>query len=133
NGNHKIAIELLQQILDQPGNDLVNVAPGRSELIRDIVNRTLKSLPEDAQELYRIQYAGVAEQIWKEARAAGDPVRIADLATRYLLTPAGAEAAEYLVSLHVERGEWASASIWFGRLREFYPNAVRTPAWYLKA
>src|SRR5690606_22172390 len=79
------------------------------------------------------QYAGVADQSWKEARAAGDPVRIADLATRYLLTPAGAEAAEYLVSLHVERGEWASASIWFGRLREFYPNAVRTPAWYLKA
>ncbi len=132
-GNHKIAIELLQQVLDQPGNDLIGLGPGRSELVRDVVARLLRTFPEEAQESYRLQYGTLAAQHWEQARATGDPVVIADVATRYLLTPAGAEAAEYLAALHVERGEWASARVWFARLREFYPNTNRTPAWYLKS
>lgn len=132
-GNSKVTIELLQQILDQPNNDLVGTGPGKSELVRDYVNRQLAGLPAAARESYAIEYGGVARQLWDESRTAGDPVGIAEVATRYLLTPAGKEAANYLAALHADRGEWVSASQWFERLSEFYPNEDRSPAWYLKA
>lgn len=132
NKSYEVALDMFQQILELP-NDRVSTGPGESRLIRDQINEMISALPANVISGYQRQYDGLARQIWEAARDTGDSQRIAEVASRYFHTQAGLEAAGYLVSKHIERGEWALAAVWLKRLNSHPSAGDFPPAWYLKA
>src|SRR5690606_22417041 len=98
-------------------------------------NRLLGRFPADfLQNQYRQQFGGLAKQQFDEARRTGDLDGIADVATRYFHTEAGYEAANYLGTLHLDRGEFSMAALWFQRLLEArVDQVVGLPQWRFKA
>jgi len=127
----KIAVEQLQQILDQP-NQRISTQPGESQLSRDAIHRIISEFPKEARESYELQFGAVARQLFREATEGGRLTEIADVATRYLNTEAGQEAAELMGRSHLDRGEWVSAAIWYQRILSVDSQPARPPVWYLQ-
>lgn len=128
----KIALEQLQQVLDQP-NHRISLGPGRSRLSRDEIHRIISTLPKDARQSYELQFGVVAEQAFKAAKQQGQLTGIADVASRYLNTKAGMEAADYLAGAHLDRGEWIASALWYQRVLSIDPKPDRPAFWFLKA
>ena len=128
----KIAVEQLQQILDQP-NQRISIKPGESRLSRDEIQRIISEFPAEARESYELQFGANARQSFREATQSGRLSEIADVASRYLNTEAGREAADVMGDTHLDRGEWSAAAIWYQRILSVDPRPTRPPVWFLKA
>jgi outer membrane protein assembly factor BamB len=118
------AVELLQGLLDVPEDVFVPVkraGPGgqpsiRPASIRAEASRLLKVLPRPGLTVYEFTYGPRARDLL--AAAKDDPVRLAEIARRFLHTQAGAEAAARLGTLHLDRGRCALAAGCFERALE---------------
>ncbi|MBD3674053.1 MAG: PQQ-binding-like beta-propeller repeat protein [Planctomycetaceae bacterium] len=128
----KIAVEQLQQILDQP-NRRISLGPGVSRLARDEIHRIISQLPQSARESYELQFGVVAREAIRETKEQGSLREVSEVVSRYLNTRAGLEAADYLATSHLDRGEWIAAALWYQRVLTLDPETDRDPLWYLKA
>jgi len=127
------ALEILEFLLDRSENSTIRLNTGRRVPLAEEANRLLSRLPEEFRERYRVQHGPAAQQLLAEATAAGDPRRLAVVATRYFHTQAGYEAANRLGSLHFDRGEFGLAARWFNLLMESEAPLTRDASWRLKA
>ncbi len=129
----KIAQELLQRLLDLPEDSLYRQRDGRWQSVRRSANQLLGSAPKQFLEDYRTQYSGLAQQLLAEARRSGRTADYVAVATRFLHTPAGYEAANYLGSLHFDRGEFGLAAAWFDEISRSSASLSTDGAWRIKA
>lgn len=129
----KTTLETLQRLLDLPEDSLHRLPDGRWQSVRRSANQMLGRAPREVLQDYQTQYAGIAQQLLKEARQSGRTADYVIVATRYLHTPAGAAAANYLGSLHLDRGEFGLAANWFADILS--SSALTSPenAWRVKA
>jgi outer membrane protein assembly factor BamB len=84
--------------------------------LRAEANRLLGTLPAEALVDYEFTWGQHARGLLAEARAQRDPESLSTVATRYLHTRAGAEAAAQLAALHLDRGRFQLAAVWLERL-----------------
>ncbi len=96
------------------------------------VNRILGQFPAEPLEFHRRRYSGQASQILEYARETGELAKYVEVADYYLQTDAGAEAANYLGSLHFDRGEFGLAAQWFERLLDTNARLIGDRRWRLK-
>ncbi len=75
----------------------------------------VRSLPPAGRELYARVYNQTAADLLAQAWSAGDLGRVAEVARRFLNTPAGQEAALDLALVHFDREEYQAAVRWFDR------------------
>ena len=114
-----VAVQQLQGVLDQPTDAIVRVGPGQFRSMRAEASAMLLSLPDDWKRRYRTQFGNLATRALDEALQKSDYAAVADVATRYLLTNGGMQAAQVLAARHMDRGEYALAKHWFDRMQEF--------------
>eukprot|EP00456_Euglypha_rotunda_P080911 TRINITY_DN786_c0_g1_i1.p1 TRINITY_DN786_c0_g1~~TRINITY_DN786_c0_g1_i1.p1 ORF type:complete len:1610 (-),score=376.83 TRINITY_DN786_c0_g1_i1:1606-6435(-) len=129
----KAAQELLQRLLDLPEDSLHRLPDGRWQSVRRSANQLLGSAPKQFLDDYRTQYSGLAQQLLNEARRSGNTADYVMVASRFLQTPAGAEAANYLGSLHFDRGEFGLAATWFDDIARSSSSLALDNAWRVKA
>ena len=109
-GDAPRAVEFLQQILDQRGDHFVWLE--REQRLASARHRALSLLSTaDAKTraLYNWAYAHEAQRLLEAAKAAGDPLLIADVARRFFHTASGFEATDWLATHWLDRGEYALA------------------------
>ena len=129
----KGAQELLQRLLDLPEDSLHRLADGRWQSVRRSANKLLGSAPAELLDDYRTQYSGLAQQMLAAAKRSGRSADFVNVAARFFHTPAGYEAANYLGSLHFDRGEFGLAAAWFADLADSPAAFATEGAWRLKA
>ena len=129
----KGAQELLQRLLDLPEDSLHRLADGRWQSVRRTANKLLGSAPAELLDDYRTQYSGLAQQMLAAAKRSGRSADYVNVAARFFHTPAGYEAANYLGSLHFDRGEFGLAAAWFADLANSPAAFATGGAWRLKA
>ncbi len=111
------AFTLLQELLTQHRGEVL-LPP---EIVQDVdeiarqgaavwAREKLASLPAEARELYATRYGEESRAALDIARRARDPRALLEVARRYPLTPAAADAWWALGDLEFELGEHASAS-----------------------
>jgi TolA-binding protein len=126
---------LLQKLLDVAQDSFVEGvgkdAKGKEVVawvsVRSEAERLLGSLPPKGMAVYDEQFGPIAAAMLKEAKEKKDADLLAQVAQRYLYTAVGPEAAQRLGSHHLEAGNFAVASITFGRLVERQPLNKWTP------
>ena len=128
-----VAMERLQQVLDFPDDSLVRTQAGRAISTRLIANRMLAKLGQDLLDRYELQHGATATQLLAKAQETGDVRVLVDVASRFLNTEAGREAADQLGTMHLDRGEFGMASRWFSILWEFNADQTIDPRWKIKA
>ena len=129
----KGAQELLQRLLDLPEDSLHRLPDGRWQSVRRSANKLLGSAPAELLDDYRTQYSGLAQQMLAAAKRSGRSADYVNVAARFFHTPAGYEAANYLGSLHFDRGEFGLAAAWFADLHDSPAAFATEGAWRLKA
>ena len=129
----KGAQELLQRLLDLPEDSLHRLADGRWQSVRRTANKLLGSAPAELLDDYRTQYSGLAQQMLAAAKRSGRAADYVNVAARFFHTPAGYEAANYLGTLHFDRGEFGLAAAWFNDLADSPAAFATEGAWRLKA
>lgn len=129
----KTAQELIQRLLDLPEDSLYRLPDGRWQSVRRSANQMLGSAPKQFLEDYQTQNAGLAQQLLNDAKRSGRTSDYVSVANRFLHTPAGYEAANYLGSLHFDRGEFGLAAAWFDEISRSSAALSSDGAWRVKA
>ena len=109
-GDAPRAVEFLQQILDQRGDHFVWIE--REQRLASARHRALSLLSTaDAKtrSLYNWAYAHEAQRLLDAAKAASDPLLVAEVARRFFHTASGFEATDWLATHWLDRGEYALA------------------------
>jgi outer membrane protein assembly factor BamB len=129
--NWEAAASALQALLDQREDgfaqvpEVVNDKPStRTVSIRTEANRLLGALPAEGKKAYLKLHGENAEQRLKQARQLEDPDLLADVASRYLHTPAGPEALLLLGNRALSRDDPLLATLYFER-RLRLPEAAK--------
>lgn len=113
------AVKILQSLLDATEDNFLQETEGdkgRRVSVRAEANRMLSSLPPEGKRFYEQQFGSNARLAFKQAKAKADPQAMADIALKYVHTEAGAEAASWLGSYHLDHGRYIVAALCFERL-----------------
>lgn len=129
----KMAVELLQQLLDLPEDSLHRLPNGRWQSLRRTASRLLGQTPAEVLNDYQQQNNGLARQLLSRALEDGDLAGVTRVATRYFHTEAGYQAADYLASHHQDRAEFSLASVWVKELESSRAEFVRSTPWRTNA
>jgi outer membrane protein assembly factor BamB len=132
-GDWKRGVEWLQKLLDMPGDALIRTGPDRWESLRVVAQGRLNAAPREVRADYERQYGGLAQQMLNEARRSGATERLVEVATRFLHTRPGAEAANILAAWHLDRQEFTLALRWLRDLEAAGADLTGDPRWRLKA
>jgi outer membrane protein assembly factor BamB len=132
-GDWKRGIEALQKLLDFPEDALVPTDRERWQSLRAAAQSRLHLAPAAVRADYERQYGGLAQQLLSEARRSGSRQLMVEVATRFLHTRAGADAANQLATQHLDRREFTLAWRWFRELEASHATFVSDPRWRLKA
>ncbi len=112
-GDWATAVQQLQSILNQPTDGLVRLGRGKFVSMRSAANALLAKMPRQWKQRYTQQFGAAAQKNLDQALAAGDYRAVGDVATRYLQTSAGSDAARAIAIRHFDRGEYGMALRWF--------------------
>lgn len=96
-------------------------------------DRLLGSLPPDGMDAYELRYGGRAKALLEEAKKNGDRKLLAEVALKYHYTNAGAEAANLLGTLYLDRGDYVTADRSFDSLMQHRNAEKLSPVTLLKA
>lgn len=129
------ARESLQLMLENSLNLPIHVTGDRSLITdRELIYQLLELLPEEQQQQFNRQYDALAQKLLNEARLNNAPPEsYAEIATRFSGTQAGKEAMNYLMSYHMERGEFGLAEQYLQRLLKSQAAMTQTAQWKTKA
>lgn len=132
-GDWKRGLEGLQKILDLPRDVMAPDGRGGWQSLRSLAQRRLNQASPAVRADYENQYGGLAQRLWGEALRTSSISLITEVATRFLHTRAGAQAANWLATRHLDRREWALAWRWFRDLDAAQAPFAKEPRWRLKA
>lgn len=129
------AREKLQLMLENSINLPVHVAGSRSLITdRELIYQLLELLPAEQREIFNRQYNALAEKLFTDAQLNQSPPEIyAEIATRFATTSSGFKAMNYLVSYHMDRGEFGLAEQYIQRLLKNRAPITESSQWRTKA
>lgn len=129
------ARDKLQLMLENSINLPVHVSGDRSLITdRELIYQLLELLPAEQRERFNRQYEALAEKLLNDARLNHSPPEsYAEIATRFSGTQAGKQAMNFLMSYHMERGEFGLAEQYLQRLLKSDSSITETSHWKTKA
>ncbi|MDB5312711.1 MAG: outer rane biosis protein BamB, partial [Gemmataceae bacterium] len=110
------AVDDLQRILDEAGDDLVSVDGRHHRPARWVAHQILAKLPPDMLQTYRDRVDEPARKLLDAARRDRDPRPLWQLLDRYFVSRPGEEGLLLLGDLLFERGEFRTAELLWRRL-----------------
>jgi outer membrane protein assembly factor BamB len=126
--NWSIAIEQLQSILANAGNDLVSESASRSVSAGLLCRMQLAKLPAEALRLYRQRYENRAQKKFQTALAERDDAALRRLVEDSFCTRAAEKAIDLLGDRAFERGRFDEAEQWWRMLAPLpLPLSASTP------
>jgi len=135
-GDWADAATLLDQIVSEGDDAFVAEGDhgGTRRSIRGEASGLIMQLPAAGRAAYELLFGGRAERSLADAIDRGDGAGVAEVARRWMATPAGHTAAIILVVQSLEAGEWRVADAWLDRLLDG-AGAGRDDAmlWLMKA
>ncbi|MCA9015864.1 MAG: hypothetical protein KDA77_11075, partial [Planctomycetaceae bacterium] len=129
------ARQKLQLMLENSLNLPVHVSGERSLITdRELIYQLLELLPVEQRERFNRQYEALAEKLLNDARQNhSPPENYAEIATRFSGTQSGMQAMNYLMSYHMERGEFGLAEQYLQRLLKSHTPVTESSHWKTKA
>ncbi|QDT98931.1 outer membrane protein assembly factor BamB family protein [Gimesia aquarii] len=129
------AREKLQLMLENSLNLPVHVKGDRSLITdRELIYQLLELLPAEQREKFNRQYNALAEKLFTDAQLnQASPEIYAEIATRFATTASGFKAMNYLVSYHIDRGEFGLAEQYIQRLFKYRAPITESSQWRTKA
>jgi outer membrane protein assembly factor BamB len=129
------AARILQSLLDAeqdsfvpvPGKDAQGKPAQTMVSVKTEANRLLGTFPPPGLEHYRLSYGATARDLLNQAKNNGDTQLLAQVAQRYLSTDAGVEATSLLGAYNLDRGQFATAALYFERLLDREGNFAKLP------
>ena len=110
-------LTLWQRILDRGDDGFVRLRSDGPWLeVRHEVQRGLSELPPSGQAIYERQFGTAARQLLEQSVETGRPVFASETLRRYFHTAAGFDAAKWLASRWLDKGESRMAARLFERL-----------------
>jgi outer membrane protein assembly factor BamB len=103
------AVDELQRIADDSGDDLVTADGKQFTSARQYIHRFLAKLPDAALTRYRDRVEEPAARLLANGRERRDPERLQQLLDRYAVSRPAEDAILMLAELAFERGEFGSA------------------------
>lgn len=128
------AIDELQRILDEAGDDLISVDGKQYRAARWFANQILTQLPADALKNYQDQIDVPARKLLEHGKKTRNPASLRQLLDRYFVSRPAEEALLLLGDLLFERGEFRAAELQWRRLLPdggadvIYPRSKLNPA-----
>jgi outer membrane protein assembly factor BamB len=128
------AIDALQRVLDDAGDDLVTADGKQYQPARRFVHQILARLPADALKGYQDRLEGPARKLLDAAKQARDPAPLWQLLDRYFVSRPAEDGLLLLGDLLFEDGEFLAAEHAWRRLLPdagadlVYPNPRTDPA-----
>lgn len=119
-GDQVTAVSHLQFILDLPEDGFfrpADEAPGRFVSLKQQAETLLSKAAPETLRVYEQQHGAAARNAFNAARTRRDPKIAQEVMRKYLYTAAGADAAYWLGSYHLDRADYASALQCLMRLR----------------
>lgn len=126
-GDNFTAVKLLQKILDLPEDGFyrpTDEVAGRFISVKQQAETLLSKASPTAQQLYEQQFGPESRKLFAEAGTRRDSKAVQEVMRKFLHTVAGADAAYWLGSYHLDRADYASALQCLSRLRRL-PAASR--------
>ncbi len=120
NGDQLVAVRLLQFILDLPQDGFYRPADevaGRFVSLKQQAEALLSKAAPETRQTYEQQYGPEARDLLAQAVAKRDAKLAREVMRRFMHTSAGADAAYWLGSYHLDRADYASALQCLTRLR----------------
>lgn len=117
--------------VNRPGQD-GTVATGYVSVKKEAA-RLIASMPKPGRDMYETSFGEKASGMVKRARLNGDRTEMAQAMGLYLYTDAGAEAANWLATWHLDRAEFQAAANFFQQLINRGSIADLKPRTLLKA
>ncbi|QDU36585.1 outer membrane biogenesis protein BamB [Maioricimonas rarisocia] len=128
NGKWSDACELYQSLLDYPGDALTQAEGGEWTSLKEEAERTIAQLPPAGRQAYETLYGASARLAIQEALEKGNLGDLGQQIDRYFHTAAGRDAAERLADSLLDRGDFATAAVWYERLGVVDQPADHPPA-----
>ncbi|MFO0843947.1 MAG: PQQ-binding-like beta-propeller repeat protein [Gemmataceae bacterium] len=97
--------------------------------------RLISTMPKPGRDMYEAKFGEKATTVVKRARTNNDRVEMAQAMSLYLYTEAGADAANWLATFHLDRAEFQAASRYYqqlinrGGIRELKPRTLLKAAY----
>ena len=110
------AVDDLQRILDESGDDLVTVDGKHYRPARWIAHQILGKLPPDAMKVYQARIDTAARKLLEASKRDRDPLPLRQLLERYYISLPAAEGLLLLGDLAFERGNFRAAELQWRRL-----------------
>lgn len=110
------AIEAIQHILEEAGDDLAAIDPQQPRHLlqaRRLCHRYLASLPAEGLRLYRNHVDKEAGKLLQQGLTGRDPEVLKKLVAEYFCSRPGDRALDALGDLAFERGDFADAARWW--------------------
>src|SRR5579872_1238128 len=114
--------------LRRDGKEHVIVVSAQQE-----AERLLMALPPEGRQIYEQTFGPRAAQALKEARDKKDIAALQRVVDRYLYTSAGVEALQDLATLHLDRGHYDLAALYYEQLLRHRGLARWTPSQLIQA
>ena len=133
-GNHADAVDELQRVLDESGDELITVDGKQYRAARWIAHGILARLPETALKHYQDRIDEPARKLLTAAKQTNDPAPVWQLLDRYFVSRPADEGLLFLGDLLFERGEFRAAERTWRRLLPdggadiTYPGSRSDPA-----
>ncbi len=128
------AIDALQRVLDEAGDDLVTTDGKQFVPARRVAHQILARLPADALKGYQDRIDDPARKLLDAAKKTRDPAPLWQLLDRYFVSRPADEGSLLLGDLLFDRGEFRTAErVWRRLLPDagadvIYPNSKTDPA-----
>lgn len=124
---------LLQELVDLPEDSLWLRPDGRWVSLQTEAEARIGALPPEGLRDYRTQFGPLAERMLAEGGGLARIDACLAVAERYLHTDAGYRSADAVAAAYFDRGEFALASHWYGRLWNARAQLTGNPDWRAKA
>ncbi len=120
----KRACDTLQALIARPEDVFVPVTrqgPGGEEQtgyvsVKKEAARLIASMPKPGRDMYETTFGDKAANMVKRARINNDRVEMAQAMTLFFYTEAGADAANWLATYHLDRSEYQAAARYYQQL-----------------
>lgn len=133
-GDWQAVIQAIDKLFEQGRDDGLTLKDdGRLVSVRREAMRLIRQAPADVRDTWERSQLAAAEKLFEAALNSGDANQLVSVATRYFGLAPGFEAADRLVSLHMDRGEHGVALDWIQELWAAKAPLTRDRSWQRKA
>ncbi len=133
-GDWQAVLQAIDKLFEQ-GRDtgMTLKDDGRLVSVRREAMRLIQQAPAEFRDTWERSQSAAAEKMFESALNSGDATQLVAVATRYFGLPPGFEAADRLVSMHMDRGEHGVALDWVQELWAAKAPLTRDRSWQRKA